>query len=94
MLNDIADRYLNIQCAIFTPNDGRKEDVLRMARELNADGIIDCALQFCTLYDMEATGMELAARDAGIPYMHISTGYSADDEGQLKTRIEAFLEML
>ncbi|SEH44085.1 MULTISPECIES: double-cubane-cluster-containing anaerobic reductase [Atopobiaceae] len=94
MLNDIADRYLNIQCAIFTPNDGRKEDVLRMARELNADGIIDCSLQFCTLYDMEATGMELAARDAGIPYMHISTGYSADDEGQLKTRIEAFLEML
>lgn len=94
MLNDIADRYLNIQCAIFTPNEGRKRDVIDMARRFRADGIIDCSLQFCTIYDMESTGMALAAREAGIPYMHLTTGYSNEDDGQLKTRVEAFLEMI
>lgn len=94
MLDDIADRYLNIQCAIFTPNHGREEDVVRMARELHADGIIDCALQFCTIYEQESFGMEEAAEKAGIPFMHITTDYSGQDEGQLKTRVEAFIEML
>lgn len=94
MLDDIADRYLNIQCAIFTPNEGRKRDVIDMARRFRADGIIDCSLQFCTIYDMESTGMALAAREAGIPYMHLITGYSNEDDGQLKTRVEAFLEMI
>lgn len=94
MLDDIADRYLNIQCAIFTPNGGRKRDVIDMARRFRADGIIDCSLQFCTIYDMESTGMALAAREAGIPYMHLTTGYSNEDDGQLKTRVEAFLEMI
>ena len=94
MLDDIADRYLNIQCAIFTPNEGRKRDVIDMARRFRADGIIDCSLQFCTIYDMESTGMALAAREAGIPYMHLTTGYSNEDDGQLKTRVEAFLEMI
>lgn len=90
----IADRYFNINCAIYTPNPGRIEDVLKMAKEQHADGIIDCSLQFCTIYDMESFGMEKAAQEAGIPYMHITTDYSSEDSGQLKTRVEAFLEML
>ena len=94
MLDNIADRYLNIQCAIFTPIEGRKEDVLRMAHDLHADGIVDCSLQFCTIYEMEAFGMDRAAEAAGIPYMYLSTNYSSEDDGQLKTRIEAFLEMI
>lgn len=94
MLDNIAERYYGINCAIFTPNPGRTEDVLRMARELHADGIIDCSLQFCTLYEMEAFGLEKAAQDAGVPYMHITTDYSNEDSGQLTTRIQAFLEMI
>jgi benzoyl-CoA reductase/2-hydroxyglutaryl-CoA dehydratase subunit BcrC/BadD/HgdB len=38
--------------------------------------------------------MKEAVQKAGIPYMHISTDYSTEDEGQLKTRVEAFLEMI
>lgn len=94
MLDAIADRYYGINCAIFTPNDGRVEDVMQMAKDLHADGIIDCSLQFCTIYEMEAFGLEKAAQDAGIPYMHITTDYSNEDSGQLTTRIEAFLELI
>ena len=33
LLNAIADRYLAINCACFTPNEERVEDILRLARE-------------------------------------------------------------
>ncbi|MEE8704697.1 MAG: double-cubane-cluster-containing anaerobic reductase [Olsenella sp.] len=94
MIDDVADRYFNIHCAIFTPNQDREEDVIGMARDLHADGIIDCSLSFCTIYEMEAFGMEVAAEKAGFPFMHVTTNYSTEDAGQLKTRIEAFLEMI
>ena len=95
MLDDIADRYLNIQCAIFTPNQGRRDDVIRMARELHADGIIDASLSFCTISEMDALSTwRRPRRRLGIPYMHLSTDYSAEGDGQLTTRIQAFLEMI
>jgi benzoyl-CoA reductase/2-hydroxyglutaryl-CoA dehydratase subunit BcrC/BadD/HgdB len=30
----------------------------------------------------------------GLPVLHVETDYSESDTGQLKTRIEAFLEMM
>ncbi len=94
MVSDIAEKYLDINCACFTPNQGRLEDVVRMAKELGADGVIDYSLQFCGLYEMESNAVEKTVRDAGFPVLKITTDYSMEDVGQLATRIEAFLEML
>jgi benzoyl-CoA reductase/2-hydroxyglutaryl-CoA dehydratase subunit BcrC/BadD/HgdB len=94
LLDDIAEKYLDINCACFTPNPGRLEDVLRLAQEYKADGILHYALQFCAPYQIEATTVERAARDAGLPVLRVDTDYSTEDVGQLGTRIEAFLEML
>lgn len=94
MLDAVAERYFNISCAVFTPNDQRMEDVVMMARDLKADGIIDCSLQFCALYETEAFSVEAAAEKAGISFMHVTTDYANEDAGQLTTRIEAFLETI
>lgn len=94
MIDDIAAKYLDINCACFTPNKGRCDDVVRMARELGAHGVIDYSLQFCGLYEMESNAIGNAVRDAGLPALKITTDYSMEDVGQLSTRIEAFLEML
>jgi benzoyl-CoA reductase/2-hydroxyglutaryl-CoA dehydratase subunit BcrC/BadD/HgdB len=94
LLDDIAAKYLDINCACFTPNPGRIDDVLRLAREYKADGILHYALQFCAPYQIEATTVERAAREAGIPLLRVDTDYSMEDAGQLGTRVEAFLEML
>lgn len=94
MLDAIAERYFKINCAVFTPNDQRMKDIVQMARDLHADGIVDVALQFCTLYEMESFVVEKAAEEAGIPFMHITTDYAGEDAGQLQTRIEAFLETI
>ncbi|KKM78069.1 hypothetical protein LCGC14_1363640 [marine sediment metagenome] len=94
LLEIIADRYLGINCACFTPNEGRKEDILRFVKEYNADGVILYTLKFCQPYEIESIGLEKALKNEHIPVLSIMTDYSSDDEGQLNTRIEAFLEML
>ncbi|KAF0207143.1 MAG: double-cubane-cluster-containing anaerobic reductase [Actinomycetota bacterium] len=94
MLDDLAAKYLDINCACFTPNEGRLDDVVRMARNLKADGVIDYSLQFCGTYQIESTAVQKTVHDAGLPVLSIDTDYSAEDVGQLSTRVEAFLEML
>jgi benzoyl-CoA reductase/2-hydroxyglutaryl-CoA dehydratase subunit BcrC/BadD/HgdB len=94
MIDDIAAKYLDINCACFTPNEGRVEDVVRMAKNLGADGVIDYTLNFCGLYAMEQHAIEKAVQDAGLPALRIETDYSMEDVGQLSTRVEAFIEML
>jgi benzoyl-CoA reductase/2-hydroxyglutaryl-CoA dehydratase subunit BcrC/BadD/HgdB len=94
LLDAIAVKYLDINCACFTPNEGRIDDVLRMAKEYKADGVLHYALQFCTTYQIEATSVERAAEAVGLPVLRVDTDYSMEDVGQLSTRVEAFLEML
>ncbi|MBR3166598.1 MAG: 2-hydroxyacyl-CoA dehydratase [Lachnospiraceae bacterium] len=90
----IAERYMGINCACFTPNTDRVDDILRLAKEYKVDGVIDVNLKFCCLYDTEGYTVEKALKDAGIPVLGIETDYTDADAEQLRTRIEAFIEML
>ncbi|MBQ6900559.1 MAG: 2-hydroxyacyl-CoA dehydratase [Firmicutes bacterium] len=90
----IAERYMGINCACFTPNSGRVDDIIRLAKEYKVDGVIDVNLKFCCLYDTEGYTVEAALKEAGIPVLGIETDYADEDSEQLKTRIEAFIEML
>ena len=90
----LAERYMNINCACFTPNTGRIDDIVRLAKEYKADGIIDVNLKFCNLYDTEGYLVERALKDAGIPVLGIETDYTDSDAQQLRTRVSAFIEML
>ena len=94
LLEILADRYLGINCACFTPNDGRKDDILRLVKEYNADGVVLYTLNFCQAYDIESIGLEKVIKAQGIPVISINTDYSSEDNEQISTRIEAFLEMI
>jgi len=94
LLELIADRYLGINCACFTPNEGRKEDILRLVKDYKVDGVILYTLNFCQPYDVEGINLEKELKKAGIPTLSVTTDYSSEDNEQLNTRIEAFLEML
>lgn len=93
-LDNIASRYVSIDCACFTPNTERMENIVEMAKRLGADGVIHYALQFCTPYMVEAFRAKNAVEAINLPFLRIETDYSMEDFGQLKTRIEAFLEMI
>jgi benzoyl-CoA reductase/2-hydroxyglutaryl-CoA dehydratase subunit BcrC/BadD/HgdB len=94
MLDAIVDRYLQIDCAIFTPNPSRLEHVREMTSGYHANGVIHYGLQFCQPYAIEAGPIERSLERAGIPALRIETDYGTEDVGQLRTRIEAFVERL
>lgn len=93
-MQKIADRYMTINCACFTPNDERLTNIIDLVKRLKVDGIIHYAIQFCTPYLMEAFKVKKIAETMAIPFLRIETDYSMEDISQLKTRIEAFLEII
>jgi len=94
LIRNIAERYMKINCACFTPNEGRVEDIIRLAEEYKVDGVVYYNLSFCQPYSVEYKRVEKALKDKNIPLILIETDYSTEDVGQIKTRIEAFLEMI
>lgn len=94
MLEALVDRYMRIDCACFTPNHERLEHIVAMARDLKVKGVIHYGLSFCQPYGIESFKVEKALRQAGIPMLAIETDYSMEDVEQLKTRVEAFVEMI
>lgn len=97
-LNDqllaLTDRYMKINCACFTPNNERLNQILDEYRASKADGLIHYSLQFCHTYNIEAIKIKEMCDKEGIPFLAIETDYSSEDIGQLQTRIEAFLEQI
>jgi benzoyl-CoA reductase/2-hydroxyglutaryl-CoA dehydratase subunit BcrC/BadD/HgdB len=94
LLENLIDRHFTIDCAVFTPNPSRAEHALQIAREAKADGVIHYALQFCSPYQMETPLLERHVEDGGLPVLRIDTDYSQEDAGQLRTRVEAFVEQI
>ncbi|MCO5388209.1 MAG: 2-hydroxyacyl-CoA dehydratase family protein [Desulfosporosinus sp.] len=94
MLANIAKRPLKVNCACFTPNQGRMEDIALMADNLKADAVIDFTLQFCQTYGVESyfVGKEMEKKE--IPFLRLESDFSDEDQGQLLTRIEALIEMI
>jgi benzoyl-CoA reductase/2-hydroxyglutaryl-CoA dehydratase subunit BcrC/BadD/HgdB len=65
-----------------------------MVETYKADGVIHYGLQFCQPYLMESMSVEKALEAKDIPTLRIDTDYSMEDMGQLKTRVEAFIELI
>ena len=94
ILDRIAQRYLGIDCAVFTPNTERLEHISEMALRYKADGVVHYEIQFCTPYTMESHAVRRTMKREGIPFLKIETDYSMEDAAQIETRVQAFLEML
>jgi benzoyl-CoA reductase/2-hydroxyglutaryl-CoA dehydratase subunit BcrC/BadD/HgdB len=94
LMEAIVDRYFQVDCAIFTPNPDRLGHAKEMFKTYSADGVIHYSLQFCQPYIMESMPFEKSLEEKKIPALRIETDYSMEDVGQLKTRIEAFIEQL
>lgn len=94
LMEAIVDRYFKVDCAIFTPNRERMDHVMEMFYNYRADGVIHYGLQFCQPYITESMPLEEILETKGIPTLRIETDYGQEDAGQLRTRVEAFVEQL
>ena len=94
-LTEMAKRYLDVPCAVMSPNPHRYEALRQMAADFSADAVVDLTWQGCQTYAVEAwTLKKFVQSDLGLPYLNVETDYSETDTEQLKVRVEAFLEML
>lgn len=95
MVDALADRYLKpCTCPIFTRNDDRRRRLLELAQAFAVDGVVYQAFAGCHVYEMEQRSVADTLSEQGIPMLYVETDYSTDDQGQLSTRVEAFLESL
>lgn len=90
----IAERYLKIPCSVMSPNDGRMKNIERYIDEYSIDGVIDVTLTACHTFAVECEKVKRTVNSLGKSYLAIETNYSTSDSGQLRTRLEAFVEML
>lgn len=93
-IDAIAERYLNIPCSIMTPNDDRMNRIREYIKDYSIDGVVDVVLTACHTYSIETEKVRRTVENCGKSYLVIETNYSNSDAGQLRTRLEAFVEML
>ena len=79
----------------MSPNTGRLDLLTRLVKDFHADGIVDVTWIGCHTYNVESRvlGAHLS-KQGSVPLLQIETDYSQGDTGQIRTRIEAFLEMV
>jgi benzoyl-CoA reductase/2-hydroxyglutaryl-CoA dehydratase subunit BcrC/BadD/HgdB len=94
MLWAIDEKYSKIPCACFTPNDRRIESIKQLAEQFKVDGVIYYTLQNCHDYNVEGVKVDRALKAQGLPMLKIETDYTMGDAEQIKTRIQAFLEII
>lgn len=74
---------------------GRKEFVANLAKEYHADGVIYEQIKFCEYWGYErALASHIMTNEYGIPSIAIDRQYTASASGQLRTRVQAFVESL
>jgi benzoyl-CoA reductase/2-hydroxyglutaryl-CoA dehydratase subunit BcrC/BadD/HgdB len=98
MLNAISERYLMAStCPCFTSKDGNEDRInwlLNKVKEWKIQGVIYYVVRGCMLYAMEYTRVKKTLDKINVPVYYLDTEYTREDVGQMKTRVEAFLEML
>jgi benzoyl-CoA reductase/2-hydroxyglutaryl-CoA dehydratase subunit BcrC/BadD/HgdB len=104
LLQSLAQRYLgSITCPrTFRFSDGtRQQDlddrfgyITELAREYEVDGAILYVLMFCDTFEFDVPDVRDYLQGAGIPILHVEDDYQLSGLGGMRTRIEAFLEMI
>jgi benzoyl-CoA reductase/2-hydroxyglutaryl-CoA dehydratase subunit BcrC/BadD/HgdB len=95
----IAERYvMPCTCPCFTSeeegNKDRMDKLETLIKDFRIEGVVYHVIRGCHLYAMEYMRLKRVLEKANIPMYYLDTEYSREDSGQIKTRMEAFLEML
>lgn len=105
-LNDEEDALTQIclhvmqhsECARYIADDKvqqRRDTADRLAREYNADGIIYEQMKYCDYWGFErALVSHIMSEEYGWPVLSIDRLYHNGVSGQLRTRVQAFVESL
>ena len=72
----------------------RRQFLQDMIKDFKVDGVIGERLLFCDPWVVEHYMNDQDLKEAGIPFLKLDREYILSGKGQLRTRVQAFLEML
>lgn len=93
----LANRYLKnrVPNAVMPAAASKRYDFLAgLVKDFRVEGIIWYQLLFCETYDIESFYFVHKMKQSGIPVLKLQSDYDVLDRGSIKTRMEAFVEML
>jgi bzd-type benzoyl-CoA reductase N subunit len=91
----ISRRYLsNFPCARMYPSTDRFDRIVKLAREAKVDGIISETIRYCVPYAHDIPLLSTRLKAENIPLLSLDVEYGTSGSGQIRTRFQAFLEML
>jgi benzoyl-CoA reductase/2-hydroxyglutaryl-CoA dehydratase subunit BcrC/BadD/HgdB len=96
LFESLARGYLvdRIPCAFMTDSaQKRLEFTLKLIEEYRVDGVIWYELLGCETYDSESYYFAQKLGERKIPMLILESDYGTADTSQIKTRLEAFIEM-
>jgi benzoyl-CoA reductase subunit C len=102
-LDGIVSRYLHIHCprSNIPKAETREKDlenrygyINRFIKEWNANGVIFYIVRYCDTCEMEGPDLREYLNEMKLPVLMIEDDYSTSTIGQLRTRVQAFLEMI
>ena len=95
-LDALADRYLNhLSCPRISDDWKRRLDHLgESVKEYRLDGLICERLKFCDLWGGESFILRKDSKKSGFPTLYLERELHGGGEGQIKTRVQAFLERI
>ena len=103
-IDGIAERYLRkIYCGrTFRERSGSYQEYLeqrfghigRFIRDFKVDGMVLYIYKYCDPFGFEVPAMKSYIESKGIPVLYLEDEYSMSTIGRLRTRIQAFLELL
>jgi benzoyl-CoA reductase subunit C len=92
----ITERYLQraVCPAKHAGINRRANDLVRLVAESRAQGVIFLFLKFCDPHAFDYPYLRARLDEAGIPSLLVELEEHTAADGQLRTRVEAFMEML
>jgi benzoyl-CoA reductase/2-hydroxyglutaryl-CoA dehydratase subunit BcrC/BadD/HgdB len=74
--------------------DRRLNTIIDTMQEYKVDGVVIEIIKFCDLWGIDAMPLVSALREKGIPVLKLEREYRLGGEGQLRTRVQAFIESM
>ncbi len=102
-LEGIVSRYLNIHCprSYFPQKENREKDLANrfgyigdFVRDWKANGAIFYIVRYCDTCELDGPDLREYLNGMKVPVLMIEDDYSTSTIGQLRTRVQAFLEMI
>jgi bzd-type benzoyl-CoA reductase N subunit len=94
-LEALSRAYLTSNpCSRMLARSQRIDHILRLVNNYQVDGVIYSVLKFCQPYQYDLLALEERLKLHSIPLLKLEREYSLSGLGQIKTRVQAFLEII